>query len=158
MQTGINLLKQSDFFQMMSARLYFNEQFNDADLQTYARIVSQAARVANRKLGAKFVIVYWDEDDDAGRRVLNRLEKTQLPLIRVSTIIPRHEWTRVRFPGDLHPGPEADRRIAQALASTLTTMDGQRTNARPPDAARGGIEAPTTPPFRSRRTQGNDTE
>ena len=125
-RTAIQMLRQSDFLSFVSTALYFNERFDARDLELYGRIVEQSARAAKRRLGADFTILYWDDTTSLARQVLKRLTVTGLPLVRVSTIIPRSEWTSVRLPNDLHPGPEANRRIAAWLARSAQSPNKSR--------------------------------
>jgi hypothetical protein len=109
--------QRSDVIAYFAKRLYFNVDFSDRELELYARIVQQAARVSQRNLGASFTIIYWDEDSPLALRVLARLRKTGIPIILVSQIIPRSEWPGAFLPHDHHPNAETDRRIAAFLAA-----------------------------------------
>lgn len=100
-------------------RTVFSSRVNDGDIERYGRIVERSAQLVREKFGAGFTVLYWDDDNDVGRRVLARLRVTKLPVVLVSEIIPRGEWPRVVFPHDGHPTAEAYRRLSAGLASRL---------------------------------------
>jgi hypothetical protein len=109
--------QRSDMVAYFAKRLYFNVDFSDHDLELYTRIVQQAARIAQRNLGAQFTIIYWDEESPLALRVLARLRQTGIPMLLVSQIIPRNEWSRAFLPHDHHPNAATNARIAAFLAA-----------------------------------------
>jgi hypothetical protein len=100
-------------------RFYFNSGFSDRDLDLYTRIVERSARIAKTNLGADFTILYWDDDTPEAKRALAGLRKTGLPIILVSSIIPRAEWKGLLYPHDRHPRPRANVRLARGIVSLL---------------------------------------
>lgn len=114
-----NMLRRSAAADFFLQRLYFNFDTSDADIELYARIVERAARLSREKLGAEFTVLFWDEDNEPARRVLARLARSGIPVVRVSTLLPREEWNALEIPLDPHPQPQAYRRIARGLAGTF---------------------------------------
>jgi hypothetical protein len=100
-------------------RTVFRATMSDEDIERYGRIVERSALLAREKFGAGFTTVYWDDDSDAGRRVLARLRATKLPLVLVSDIIPGSQWMYLVLPYDGHPTGEANRRLAAGLVERL---------------------------------------
>jgi hypothetical protein len=119
----IYLLGKSAAARFFMDRFFFGPSFDDRELEIYARIIERSARVAREKLGADFTILYWDDENPLADRVLARLQKTQLPIILVSSVIPRSEFSRYRFPNESHPTAEANvllgRYVARALNDSL---------------------------------------
>jgi hypothetical protein len=113
----LKVLKKSNFFQFGLDRTLYRLRLSDEDIERYTRILERSAQLAREKYGAGFTVVYWDDDNEPSRRVLERLRKTALPLVLVSDVIPRGEWTGLALPGDPHPKPEVHRRLAAALAA-----------------------------------------
>lgn len=111
-----NMLRRSAAADFFLQRLYFNLDASDDDIELYARIVERAARLSREKLGAEFTVLFWDEDNETARRVLARLARSAIPIVRVSTLLPRGEWKALEIPLDPHPQPLAYRRIAAGLA------------------------------------------
>lgn len=118
------VLNKSNFFQFVLDRTLYRLDLTDEDIERYARILERSAQLAFEKYGAGFTVVYWDDDNGPSRRVLERLRKTALPLVLVSDVIPRGEWTELTLPGDPHPKPEAHRRLAAALAARFRETEG----------------------------------
>jgi hypothetical protein len=116
---ALRVLKKSTFFQFVLDRTLYRPHLSDDDIERYARILERSAQLARERFGAGFTMVYWDVDNEPSRRVLARLRRTSLALVLVSDIIPRGEWTQLAIPGDGHPKPEANRRMAAALAPLL---------------------------------------
>lgn len=119
-----SLLSLSDVATYFMMRFYFDAGFTDRELEIYARIIERSARIARQKLGSQFTILFWDDTNSQSQRILSRLQKTGIPVILVSNIIPRDEWMSFMLPVDHHPAPAANRRIAAYLAARL----GARTN------------------------------
>ena len=113
----LKVLMRSDFFQFVLDRTLFRVNLTDEDIERYARILERSAKLSLKKYGAGFLVVYWDDDNEASRRVLERLRKTALPIVLVSDVIPRRDWPALALPGDGHPKPEFNRRMAAALAT-----------------------------------------
>jgi hypothetical protein len=119
----IYLLGKSATARFFMDRFFFGPDFDDRELEIYARIIQRSARLARERLGADFTILYWDDENPLARRVLARLRKTGLPIILVSSVMPRSEWNRYRFPREFHPTAEANvllaRYVARALSDSL---------------------------------------
>jgi len=115
--SALKAAKRSDLLRFALDRTLYRADPTDADLERYGRILERCAALARERYGAGFTIVYWDDDNDPGRRVLGRLRETKLPLLLVSEVIPRADWPALALPGDGHPKPDAHRRIAAALAA-----------------------------------------
>jgi hypothetical protein len=111
------VLRKSDFVTFVLDRVIPHAKPSDEDIERYARILERSAQLAREKLGAGFTVIYWDADGESSARVLARLRKTDLSIMLVSDVIPRSEWAGLRIPGDVHPKPEVNRRLAAALAA-----------------------------------------
>jgi hypothetical protein len=118
----LKVLSKSSFFQFVLDRTLYRVDLSEDDIERYARILERSAQLAREKFGSGLTVLYWDEDNEPSRRVLARLEKTGLPLLLVSAVIPRGEWPGLRFQ-DEHPKPEAYRRLAAALAARFRAAD-----------------------------------
>jgi hypothetical protein len=116
---AVLIFRRSPFFRFVMDQSVFRQAMSDDDVERFGRIVERSAQLAKEKYGAGFTVLYWDEDNADSRRILARLRQTSLPLVLVSTVIPRSEWRSA--PGilldDLHPAPEANQRLAAALAA-----------------------------------------
>jgi hypothetical protein len=112
----LKVLYKSDFFRFVLDHTLYRPDLSEHDIELYARILERSAQLARDKFGTGFTVLYWDEDTELSRRVLARLQRTALPILLVSTVIPRGEWVGLEFPGDGHPKPAAYRRLAVALA------------------------------------------
>ena len=115
----LKVLSKSSFFRFVLDRTLYRLDLSEEDIERYARIVERSAQLARETFGSEFTVLYWDEDNELSQRVLARLEKTGLPLLLVSAVIPRWEWAGLRF-RDEHPKPEAYRRLAAALAARFS--------------------------------------
>jgi hypothetical protein len=73
--------------------------------------------LAEKKLGARFSILFWDDDDTTTKRIFDRLVATGLPVIRATSFMSLHELDSLRIPHDYHPMPESYRRLAAGLAA-----------------------------------------
>ena len=113
----LKVLSKSDFFRFVLDRTLYRADLSEDDIELYARILERSAQLAREKFSTGFTVLYWDADNDPSRRVLARLQKTALPILLVSAVIPRVEWAGLEFPGDGHPKPQAYRRLAVALAA-----------------------------------------
>jgi hypothetical protein len=113
----LKVLTKSSFLHFVLDHTVYRVTMSDEDIERYARILERSAQLSLRKYGARFLVVYWDEDNASSRRVLQRLRKTTLPIVLVSDVIPRTEWASLTLPRDGHPKPEANRRLAAALAA-----------------------------------------
>jgi hypothetical protein len=114
---ALKVLSASDVFRFLLDRTIYPVDLSDDDIELYARILERSAQLARGRLGSGFTVLYWDGDNEPSRRVLARLQKTALPIVLVSTVIPPRDWDRLEFPGDGHPKPEAYRKLAAALAA-----------------------------------------
>ena len=116
---ALNILRTSDLGQILDRR-YRAMPPSDADIDLYARIVEKSAALAEKKLGARFSILFWDDDRSrTTKRVFDRLVATGLPVIRTTSFLSRRELDSLQFPHDNHPTPEAYRRLAGGLAAHL---------------------------------------
>jgi hypothetical protein len=113
----LKVLMKSSFLQFVLDHTIYRVTLTDEDIERYARILERSAQLSSMKYGASFLMVYWDEDNEFSRRILQRLRKTTLPIVLVSEVIPRTEWPSLTLPRDGHPKPEANRRLAAALAA-----------------------------------------
>lgn len=118
----LKVLQRSNFFQFVLDRTLYRVNLTDEDIERYARILERSAELSFKKYGAGFLVVYWDNNEEPSRRVLERLRKTDLSIVLVSDVIPRGEWASLVIPGDLHPKAEANRRLAAALASRFRAV------------------------------------
>jgi hypothetical protein len=119
----VHLMERSDFARFFLHRLYFNFDASDDDIERYARIIERSAKLSRERLGARFTVVFWDEDTGIGRRVLARLDRTGLDVVRVSTIIPRSQWKSLEIPLDGHPTPAAYKQLAGGLVQHFGIED-----------------------------------
>ena len=116
---ALKILRASDLGRLLDRR-YRALPPSDADIELYGRIVERAAALAERKLGARFTILFWDDDaSSTTKRVFDRLAATGLPVIRTTSFLTRGELGSLRLPHDNHPMPEAYRRLAAGLAARL---------------------------------------
>ena len=113
----LKVLQKSDFFRFVLDHTLFRFSLGDEDIERYARILERSAQLARSKYAAGFTVVFWDDDSEQSRRIVARLQKTAIPLVPVSDIIPRSEWKALELPGDPHPSPEVHQRLAAALLS-----------------------------------------
>jgi hypothetical protein len=104
-------------------RYYFDQSFSDRDLELYGRIVERSARLARDNLGADFTILFWDDSTPGAARILARLEKTGLPLLRVSSVIPRSRFSEYKYPHDNHPLAKANVLLGTYVARSLAGSD-----------------------------------
>jgi hypothetical protein len=121
--TLLHIAEKSDLLKYFLFRLYFDESFNRDELEVYARILERSARIVRQAYGAGFAILLWDDDTEPGHQMLARLEKTGIPVMKVSEIIPRAEWAGYKLPVDGHPAPQANRAFAAALARRFVSPD-----------------------------------
>ena len=116
---ALEILRASDLGRLLDRR-YRARPASDAEIELYGRIVERAAALAERKLGARFTILFWDDDTNpTAKRAFERLAATGLPLIRATSFLTLGELDSLRFPHDDHPTPEAYRRLAPGLAARL---------------------------------------
>jgi hypothetical protein len=119
----ISLSAKSALMRYFYDRVRFGPRFNDRELEVYGRIIERSARLAREKLGADFTIIYWDDSGAAAEKVLARLRKTGLPLILVSSIIPRKDWDQYLFAGDKHPNARANEVLGRYVANALNRSE-----------------------------------
>ena len=125
---AIHILRKSDLGRLLD-RHYRAMEPSDAEIDHYVRIVKKIAELSEKKLGARFSIVYWDDDGNSTtKRIFDRLVSTGLPVIRTTSLMTRRELDSLRLPHDNHPSPEAYRRLAAGLAGQLAKI--------PPNKAR----------------------
>lgn len=127
---AVSVLRKSAAAEFFLQRLYFNFDASDDDIELYARIVERAASLSREKLSAEFTILFWDDDNESARRVLARLARSGIPIVRVSSLLPREEWRALEIPLDPHPQPEAYRRIAAGLAGHFGVRAASRADTR----------------------------
>jgi hypothetical protein len=108
-------MEKSAFARFFLYRLYFNFDASDEDIERYARIIERSAKLSREKLGARFTVVFWDDETEVARRTLARLDRSGLDIVRVSTIIPRDQWERLEIPLDGHPTAGAYQQLAGGL-------------------------------------------
>ena len=120
---AIDVLNRSATARFFMNRLYFNFDASDKDIERYARIVERAASLSREKLGAPLTVLFWDADHETSRKVLARLSRSNIPVVPVSTLLPREEWKALEIPLDPHPQPEAYRRIAAGLAANFARRE-----------------------------------
>ena len=114
---ALKIVRRSDLGQILDER-YYGMRPSDAEIELYARIVEKAAALSQKKLGAPFTILFWDNDHDkTNKRIVDRLVATGLPLIRATSFLTRRELDSLLIPHDGHPAPEAYRRLAAGLAA-----------------------------------------
>jgi hypothetical protein len=113
----LKVLRRSAFFRFALDQTLYRIRLTDADLERYTRILERSARLAREKYGTGLTVVYWDDDTEPSRRVLAAIRRASVPLVLVSEVIPRAEWKGLALPGDPHPGPELNRRLAAALVA-----------------------------------------
>lgn len=124
---ALKILRRSDLGRLLDQR-YRDMDPSDAEIDLYARIVEKAAALAEKKLGARFSILFWDDDGNrTTKRIFDRLVSTGLPVIRTTSFLTRRELDSLRFPHDNHPMPEAFRRLAAGLAAYF----GETSNRQP---------------------------
>jgi hypothetical protein len=118
--TGIramHILRASDLGRLLDRR-YRAMDPSDAEIELYVRIVQKVAALTKKKLGARFSILFWDDDGNrTTKRIFDRLVSTGLPVIRTTSFMTRRELDSLRIPHDNHPTPEAYRRLAAGLAA-----------------------------------------
>ena len=111
------IVLRSDLAKIVNARYRVP---SDAEIELYGRIVERAAALAQKNLGAPFTILFWDDDaNPTGKRVLDRLVATGLPVIRTTSFLTRRELDSLQIPHDHHPTPVIYRRLAAGLAGRL---------------------------------------
>lgn len=116
---GLKILRRSDVGRLLERR-YSAMDPSDAEIDLYTRIVAKAAALTEKKLGARFSILFWDDDGNrTTKRIFNRLVATGLPVIRTTSFMTRRELDSLRIPHDGHPTPELYRRLAAGLAAYL---------------------------------------
>jgi hypothetical protein len=114
---ALQILRRSDLGRLLDQR-YRHKPPSDAEIDLYARIVEKAAALTEKKLGAQFSILFWDNDGDrTTKRIFDRLVSTGLPVIRATSFLTRRELDSLRIPHDNHPTPEVYRRLAAGLAA-----------------------------------------
>lgn len=114
---ALRILRRSDLGRLLDPR-YRARRPSDAEIDLYARIVEKAAALAEKKLGAPFSILFWDDDgDNTAKRIFDRLVSTGLPVIRATSFLTRRELDSLRIPHDNHPTPELYRRLAVGLTA-----------------------------------------
>ena len=118
----IEVLDKSQVFRFVLDRTLYRASVTDEDIERYARILERSARLSLEKYGTGFLVVFRDESEGPSRRIMQRLRKTNLQILPLSEVIPRSEWSALRFPGDGHPKPEFNQRLAAALAARLSPV------------------------------------
>ena len=116
---ALRILRRSDLGRLLE-RHYRAMPVSDAEIELYVRIVEKTAALAEERLGARFSILFWDNDGDkTAKRIFDRLVSRGLPVIRATLFLTRRELDSLRLPHDNHPTPEAYRRLAAGLAAQL---------------------------------------
>ena len=111
----IIVAQRSRFLAAILDRTLYRAHVDDADVELYGRVVAQSARLAQERYGAGFLVVFWDEDNEFSRRIVDWLRASSLDVLYVSEVIPRSEWPGLTLGGDPHPNAEAYDRLAAAL-------------------------------------------
>jgi hypothetical protein len=116
---ALHILRRSDLGRLLERR-YRAMPLSDAEIELYVRIVEKIAALSEKKLGARFSILFWDNDgDQTTKRIFDRLVSTGLPVIRATSFLTRRDLDSLRLPHDKHPTPELYRRLAAGLAAYL---------------------------------------
>jgi hypothetical protein len=119
---AMHILRASDLGRLLDRR-YRAMDPSDPEIELYVRIVKKVAAIVDQKLGARFSILFWDDDGNrTTKRIFDRLVATGLPVIRTTSFMTRHELDSLRFPHDNHPTPEAYQRLAAGLAEYLEAI------------------------------------
>jgi hypothetical protein len=93
---------------------------DDADLELYLGVVSEAARLARTQYpGSTFHVILWDGRDDPRIGIIaQRLTATGIPVTRLTAVIPDFTSDASRYllsPHDGHPNPLMHRRLAEHI-------------------------------------------
>jgi len=120
----LRALGKSDVFYYTLGHTLYRPDVSARELELYGRIVERSAQLARQQYGAGFTVLYWDDDNERSRAVLEVLRKTGLPIVLVSSVIPRTQWSQMLIPIDGHPRPEAYRVLATALAARFHDLTG----------------------------------
>jgi hypothetical protein len=116
----IGFAQKSTLARRLLDRYYFDRDPSGREIELYAKIVESIARHAHQDLGARFTVLFWDDDANrVTKRIFDRLEATGLPVIRTTSIMTRHDLDSLRYPHDNHPTAEAYRRLAPGLVAQL---------------------------------------
>jgi hypothetical protein len=97
-----------------------SHHYSDSDMDTYVGVVAASARLAANYPGVRFHTLLWAPQGVPGYQQTNAgLSRLGLPIYRADEIIPGFTDNVAAYqllPGvDLHPNPEAHRRIASHL-------------------------------------------
>ena len=115
----IEVLAKSQVFRFVLNSTLYRVRVSGEDVERYVRILERSAQLSRERYGADFLVVFWDESEGPGQQIMQRLRKTSLRILPLSDVIPRSEWHALTYPGDGHPRPEFNRRLAAALAHRL---------------------------------------
>jgi hypothetical protein len=80
----------------------------------YASIVAKAAKMVEAS-GAKFYVLFWDDDSELSRLILEQFAKKNISIIRVSNFMTLAERASYSIPMDGHPTVTANRLLAKGL-------------------------------------------
>ncbi len=99
-----------------------------SNVPLYAALVRRAGRIAQKKYGAKFIVVFWDDPGSSlSAEVMAEFDKAGIAYIRVSSMLPGFLQgdSLYRLPDDGHPNALANHLIAQYLAGHWDTIPAQ---------------------------------
>jgi hypothetical protein len=92
-----------------------------ADVALFTAVVSRARDLIERRDGARFLVVLWD-DSGRSRELIRELDQKKITVYRVTEIIPDLKTDRSKYvisPFDLHPNATANRLIGEYLARAI---------------------------------------
>ena len=92
-----------------------------SEVALFTAMVSQARDLIERRYGARFVVVLWDNSGRSGE-LIRELAAKQITVYRVTEIIPGLKTDRPKYvisPFDPHPNAAANRLIGEYLARAI---------------------------------------
>jgi hypothetical protein len=88
-------------------------------LPLFAGIVRKAADIVENDYGARFYVLFWDEDPESAQTVITSLVAKEIDIILVSDAIADQNAQRYRLPKDGHPSAAANERLAEHLSQVI---------------------------------------
>lgn len=109
------------------------EKISPENLEPGIRMLIELSRMVNQT-GGKLVVLYWDDEkfeaqgikvmgpEELYERFINGVASNGVYVKRVSEIIDTDDPENY-IPGDGHPGPQANKKLAQFLADSVISME-----------------------------------
>jgi hypothetical protein len=117
---GVEVSRRSRIFDETIGRLVGTTRGDMAPhLPLFAGIVRKAADIVENDYGARFYVLFWDEDPESAQTVITSLVAKEIDIILVSDAIADQNAQRYRLPKDGHPSAAANERLAEHLSQVI---------------------------------------